>query len=404
MRSYTVVAGLAYIAAATASGLTSCLDAASVTYSTPDSPHFQNQSSVYNVNAQFAPVVVALPSTPEHVSSALTCASSQNIKVQAKGGGHSFAGYGSGGKDGALIVDMEAFQDIIVNTDGTAKIGGGVRLGNLAVSLYKQGKRAMPHGSCSGVGIGGHATHGGYGYASRAWGLTLDTILAMDVVLANGTITTASAATNPDIFFALRGAAESFGIVTAFHTQTFPAPESVVNYSFAFESMFNGTDSAAATAALLHMQDFARNASVVDRSLGFGTYLDAGRWQTSGAYMGSLEHFNAVIKPEFLRGFPPPDTERVEVVSWTDSLAILAGEPLETPLPGYLYSEHDDFFAKSVTVPEAGADGTVGVSAEAATAYFDYIRQQSRQCACIGLLGVSAPGHVVGVSALRIRV
>lgn len=376
MRCLALTAVVAFAsAAAAASGLSSCLDAASVPYSSPSSPHFMNQSSVYNINAQFVPVLVAVPTTPKQVSSALKCAAAQNVTAQPKGGGHSFAGYGSGGKNGALMIDMESFQDIEVYANGTAKVGGGVRLGNLALSLYKQGKRAMPHGSCSGVGIGGHSTHGGYGYASRTWGLTLDTILAMDFVFPNGTIAHASPDINPDLFFALRGAADSFGVITTFYTQTYPAPESLINYTFSFKSMFNGTNSSAATTALLHMQDFARNASVLDSKHGLGTYLDAENWMTSGSYMGSLNYFNNVIKPEFLRGFPPPDDVRIQVVNWTDNLAILAGEPLATPLPGYLYSEHDDFFAKSIIVPEAAVGNTFGVSADAAKAYFDYIRK-----------------------------
>jgi len=52
-----------------------------------------------------------------------------------------------------------------------AKIGGGQRLGNVAEGLYKQGKRAIPHGTCPSVGVAGHALHGGYGYDSRKWGL-----------------------------------------------------------------------------------------------------------------------------------------------------------------------------------------------------------------------------------------
>jgi FAD/FMN-containing dehydrogenase len=53
---------------------------------------------------------------------------------------------------------------------GIAKVGGGVRLGNLGVGIFKQGHAALPHGTFPGVGIGGHYTHGGFGYSSRKWG------------------------------------------------------------------------------------------------------------------------------------------------------------------------------------------------------------------------------------------
>lgn len=61
-----------------------------------------------------------------------------------------------------MVISLEAFQTVSVDNKGVAQVGGGVRLGNLATGIYNQSKRALPHGICPGVGIGGHATHGGY--------------------------------------------------------------------------------------------------------------------------------------------------------------------------------------------------------------------------------------------------
>ena len=61
-----------------------------------------------------------------------------------------------------MVIDLEGFQNISVNSTGVVQVGGGVRLGNLALRIYNQSKRALPHGVCPGVGIGGHASHGGY--------------------------------------------------------------------------------------------------------------------------------------------------------------------------------------------------------------------------------------------------
>ncbi|KAI4140180.1 MAG: hypothetical protein L6R39_005907, partial [Caloplaca ligustica] len=167
-----------------------------------------------------------------------------------------------------MVIDLQNFQTITLDSNNIAKVGGGVRLGNLAQAIYNQAQRALPHGTCPGVGLGGHATHGGYGYSSRAWGLTLDTIVALDVVLANGSYIHATSTAYPDIYYALRGAADSFGIVTTFYLQTQPAPTSVINWSFSIPNMFQS----AATSAnsLVHIQSFAQNASVVDRKLGMG--------------------------------------------------------------------------------------------------------------------------------------
>lgn len=98
-------------------------------------------------------------------------------------------------------MDLRHFNKTTVTRDNIAVVGGGVLLGPLATALYKQGKRAVSHGVCGGVGIGGHATHGGWGFTSRAWGLTLDHIVELHVVLANGTEARASPRINPDLFW-----------------------------------------------------------------------------------------------------------------------------------------------------------------------------------------------------------
>lgn len=71
------------------------------------------------------------------------------MKVNAKSGGHNFASHGLGGEDGHLVLDMQGFDDVKVDSKtGLAKVGSGVRLGNMAIELDKQGKRAIPHGVC----------------------------------------------------------------------------------------------------------------------------------------------------------------------------------------------------------------------------------------------------------------
>jgi FAD/FMN-containing dehydrogenase len=101
------------------------------------------------------------------------------------------------------MIDLRNFNETVLSSDGTgvAVVGGGVRIGPMAQAVYAQGNRAISHGECPSVGIGGHATHGGWGYTSRAWGVTLDHIVEMQVVLANGTIIRASPDSNPDLYW-----------------------------------------------------------------------------------------------------------------------------------------------------------------------------------------------------------
>lgn len=99
----------------------------------------------------YTPAAVVRASTPQHVSDAVGCASSTNTKVQAMSGGHSYGSFSSGGKDGSLVIQLEALEEISIDiATGIAKVGSGVRLGNLALGLFDQGRRAIPHGTCPG--------------------------------------------------------------------------------------------------------------------------------------------------------------------------------------------------------------------------------------------------------------
>lgn len=184
------------------SALNDCLTVKNVPIRLISSPDFSALAEPYNLRLAYTPAVIVVPSTTKHISDAVVCASQNGVKVQAKSGGHSYASYSSGGKDGSMVIDLENFHNISVDAKGIAKVGGGVRLGNLALGIYNNNlKRALPHGTCAGVGVGGHATHGGFGYSSRSWGLTLDTITAMDVILANGSSIHTTATSYPDIFY-----------------------------------------------------------------------------------------------------------------------------------------------------------------------------------------------------------
>jgi hypothetical protein len=185
------------------STLSSCLNSKNVPIRLISSPDFGQLSKPYNLRLPYTPAVIVLPTTVKHVSDAVVCASQSGVKVQAKSGGHSYASYGFGGKSGGMTIDLQSFQEITLDSNFVAKVGGGVRLGNLALGIFNQNnaQRALPHGTCPGVGVGGHATHGGYGYSSRSWGLALDTITAMDVTLANGSSIRTTPTSYPDIFY-----------------------------------------------------------------------------------------------------------------------------------------------------------------------------------------------------------
>jgi hypothetical protein len=349
------------------STLSDCLNSKNVPIRLISSPDFAQRSRPFNLRLQYTPAVIVLPTTVKHVSDAVVCASQNGVKVQAKCGGHSYASYSFGGRDGIMTIDLESFQEISLDANFVAKVGGGVRLGNLAYTIFNQNnsRRALSHGTCPGVGIGGHATHGGFGYSSRNWGLALDSITAMDVVLANGSSIRTTRTSYPDIFYAFRGAADSFGVVTSFYMATKPAPATVIQFRFSFPDMY--TSATKAANAFLHIQKFALNSTVIDRKIGFGMYLDGRVFRVYGTYFGTLANFNDKIRPELLRGLPAPRATTVQSFSWIESLRDLAGgTDLQQPLTGYNVT--DDFFAKSITTP---ADAPL--TSAALTSFFDYI-------------------------------
>ncbi|KAL8740661.1 MAG: hypothetical protein Q9190_006665, partial [Brigantiaea leucoxantha] len=181
--------------------LTDCLTEKDVPIQLIGSSSFSQLAEPYNLALPYTPAVIVLPSTTQHVSEAVVCAGQYKVKVQARSGGHSYASFGLGGQNGSMVIDLQNFHNVTLNQRNVAQVGGGVRLGNLALAIYNQNKRALPHGTCPGVGVGGHATHGGFGYTSRLWGLTLDTIVGLDVVLANGTYVHTTSSAYPDIFY-----------------------------------------------------------------------------------------------------------------------------------------------------------------------------------------------------------
>ncbi|KAJ5745458.1 FAD linked oxidase N-terminal [Penicillium odoratum] len=191
---------------------------------------------VYNLDYPITPAAVTFPTTAEQVSAIVKCAADNGYPVQAKSGGHSYGNYGLGGVDGAVVVDMKEFQQFSMNTSTwEATIGSGTLLTDVTKRLHNAGGRAMAHGTSPQIGAGGHFTIGGLGPTARHFGMALDHVLEAEVVLANGSIVRASDTQYQDVFWAIKGAASGFGIVTEFIVRTEPEPGTAVQYEFSLE-------------------------------------------------------------------------------------------------------------------------------------------------------------------------
>ncbi|RSL96128.1 hypothetical protein CDV31_013600 [Fusarium ambrosium] len=198
----------------------------------------------FNLEFPVTPTAVLRPRNAIDVSGAVKCAKENGFKFQARSGGHSYGNFGLGGVDGAVVLDLRNLKNFTMDrSTWQASIGGGMHLGELDAHLHSNGGRAMAHGTCPSVGVGGHFTIGGLGPISRLWGTSLDHVVQVEVVTADGTIRTASETENADLFWAVRGAGANFGIVTKFVVKTHPEPKGMVeyNYNFAFGTPGNMT-------------------------------------------------------------------------------------------------------------------------------------------------------------------
>nr|WP_235728482.1 FAD-binding oxidoreductase [Halosimplex carlsbadense] len=163
------------------------------------------------------PALIAQCAGPADVISAVTFAKEQNIPVSVKGGGHNIAGRAV--EDDALLIDLSPMKSVRVDPDAkTARVEPGVVLNELDHETQAFGL-ATPVGYNSTTGIAGLTLGGGWGWLSRKHGLTVDNLLSVDIVTAQGELVHASEAENEDLFWGLRGGGGNFGIVTSFEFQ-----------------------------------------------------------------------------------------------------------------------------------------------------------------------------------------
>jgi hypothetical protein len=195
----------------------------------------------------------------------------------------------------------------------------------------------------------------------------LDHIIGLDVVLANGTQIYTDNATYPDIFYAMRGAGDSFGIVTYFYMATEEAPSSVVYFTAGLASSLSDVD--VVTAGFENLQNFSLNSELMSDNLTFGMYTDSGgSFSLSGWCMScDIAQFNSTVFPVMLKGFTYSSTI-VKSQDWITALTNLASpEPLKQPL-GSAYTLYDTFYAKSLV-----SKNTEPLTTDAIQSFWSYI-------------------------------
>ncbi|GAA2788440.1 FAD-binding oxidoreductase [Kitasatospora paracochleata] len=168
------------------------------------------------------PAAVARCVSPGDVQACLEVARGHGVPIAARSGGHSYLGYSI--PNAGLVIDVRLMAGVEVRPDGTALVGAGARLIEVYAALAAAG-RLLPAGSCPTVGVGGLTLGGGIGVLTRKYGLTCDRLVGAEVVTADSSLREASAESEPDLYWALRGGGGgNFGVVTQFSFETAPAP------------------------------------------------------------------------------------------------------------------------------------------------------------------------------------
>jgi hypothetical protein len=210
---------------------------------------------------------------------------------------------------------MKNFQQFDMDkSTWIATIGAGTLLDDVTKRLDNAGGRAIAHGICPQVGTGGHLTIGGFGPMSRMWGTALDHIVEVQVVLADSSIVRASTTENPDVFFAIKGAAAGFGVVTEFKVRTHPTPGDAVRYSYSFEE--GSFQSMAQT--FKDWQNFISNPAL-SRKLYTQVTLFAAGMIISGTFFGSQEEFDSLNLQSVF-----PNHQKSKILVFKDWLGLVA--------------------------------------------------------------------------------
>ncbi len=276
----------------------------------PSDDGYDDARKVYNAMIDRRPALIARCADVADVITAVNFGRGNNMLTAVRGGGHNGAGLGI--CDDGLVIDLSGIKYTRVDPRAsTVRVGGGCTWGDVDHATHPFGL-ATPTGIISTTGVGGLTLGGGIGHLTRKCGLTIDNLLAADLVLADGSFVTAGPDENEDLYWAIRGGGGNFGVATSFLFRSHP-----ISTVYAGPILW---DLEQATEVMQWYREFSPNAP--DDVNGFFAFLtvppgppfpehlhNKKMCGVVWCYTGPLDQAEEVFKP--IRGFGPPALDLV---------------------------------------------------------------------------------------------
>jgi FAD/FMN-containing dehydrogenase len=217
---------------------------------TPWDPEYQSETRTSNPRFNCSPGIIFVCASEADVAISLSLVRDRDAPFAVRSGGHCTAGFSV---ETATLIDISRLYDVHVDAETlTATIGAGCLFGRLSSAL-QQYNLHLPIGDCASVGVAGFLQAGGYSFTSRSFGMGCDSVLAVRMMLADGSIVVADATSNRDLFWAVRGGTGgNFGVVLSFVVRLRQLGD-IVGWSLAW-SLAGAGDRATAAAALTAIQ------------------------------------------------------------------------------------------------------------------------------------------------------
>jgi FAD/FMN-containing dehydrogenase len=191
----------------------------------PEDPDYDQARTVTMGGIDRHPVAIVRVANTDDVAQVIATARETGLELAVRSGGHSGAGHSV--TEGGIVLDLHDMKDADFEQEaGTVWAQAGLTAGELTIAAAERGV-AVGFGDTGSVGIGGITTGGGIGYLTRKFGMTVDSVLAAEVVTADGKVLHVAEDDHPDLFWAVRGGGGNFGVVTRFQYRLHPLPSFV---------------------------------------------------------------------------------------------------------------------------------------------------------------------------------